>query len=49
MFAASVGVAAYAAFKGGDGWRNIQSLLDLVFPVETALIGTAVAFYYTTD
>ena len=49
MFAASVGVAAYAAFKGGDGWKNIQSLLDLVFPVETALIGTAVAFYYTTD
>jgi hypothetical protein len=49
MFAASVGVAALAAFKGGDPWKNIQGLLDLVFPVETALIGTAVAFYYTTD
>ena len=49
MFAATVGFAAYVAFKGGDGWKNIQVLLDLVFPVETALLGTAVAFYYTTN
>jgi hypothetical protein len=49
MFAVTVGFAAYAAFKGGDGWKNLQVLLDLVFPVETALLGTAVAFYYTTN
>jgi hypothetical protein len=49
MFAVTVGFAAYVAFKGGDGWKNLQVLLDLVFPVETALLGTAVAFYYTTN
>ena len=49
MFAVTVGFAAYVAFKGGDGWKNLQVLLDLVFPVETALLGTAVAFYYTAN
>jgi hypothetical protein len=37
------------AFLGanGDHWGNVKALLDLLLPAQTALLGTAVAFYMT--
>jgi hypothetical protein len=31
----------------GPHWNNVKGLLDLIFPAETALLGTAIAFYMT--
>jgi hypothetical protein len=31
----------------GPYWGNVKDLLDLIFPAETALLGTAIAFYMT--
>jgi hypothetical protein len=47
MLAATIGSAICSAFLHGSAWTRIESLLNLVFPAETALIGTAVAFYMT--
>lgn len=32
---------------GGAHWSNVKDLLDLILPAETALLGTAIAFYMT--
>ena len=39
------------AFLSANGphWNNVKSLLDLLFPAETALLGTAIAFYMSTQ
>ena len=31
----------------GSNWTNVKDLLDLILPAETALLGTAIAFYMT--
>jgi hypothetical protein len=39
----------FGAFQGAGSnhWDNVKGLLDLLLPAETALLGTAVAFYMT--
>lgn len=46
---AAFGITLVWAFIGANGphWNNVKDLLDLLLPAETALIGTAVAFYMT--
>jgi hypothetical protein len=39
-------VAAFLA-ANGPNWPKVGSLLDLLLPAETALLGVAVAFYMT--
>lgn len=33
----------------GPHWNNVKDLLDLLFPAETALLGTAIAFYMSAQ
>lgn len=47
ILAGTIAFSALAAFDGGHAWDNVQSLLNLLFPAELALIGAAVAFYMT--
>jgi hypothetical protein len=47
IFGGTIGSAIYAIFLNSGVWANYKDLLDLILPVETALIGTAVAFYMT--
>lgn len=47
IFGGTIGSSIYAAFLNGNAWANDKDLLNLILPVETALIGTAVAFYMT--
>jgi len=40
------GTVFYAFIRTGSrSWSNAKELLDLILPAETALLGTAVAFY----
>jgi hypothetical protein len=43
------GGTVLGAFHGAgtDHWANVKALLDVLLPAETALLGTAVAFYMT--
>jgi hypothetical protein len=43
VFSGTVAGAFWGA--GGAHWDNVKELLDLLIPAETALLGTAVAFY----
>jgi hypothetical protein len=48
IFAGTVCGAFFGAMTdGGHNWASVKSLLDLLLPAETALIGVAVAFYMT--
>jgi hypothetical protein len=42
-------VTVIAAFLAANGpnWAKVKSLLDLLLPAETALLGVAVTFYMT--
>jgi hypothetical protein len=31
---------------GADKWENTKELLDILLPVEAALVGSAIAFYF---
>jgi len=48
LFAAFI-ITLVWAFLGANGpyWKNVKDLLDLILPAETALLGTAIAFYMT--
>jgi hypothetical protein len=45
VFGFTVGGAFWGATT--SHWENVKTLLDLLLPAETALLGTAVAFYMT--
>jgi hypothetical protein len=45
IFAGTIAGAFWGAASGH--WDNFKALLDLLLPAETALLGTAVAFYMT--
>jgi hypothetical protein len=42
-----VGAFGAAVWGSAEAWDNTKSLLDLLLPAETALLGAAVAFYMT--
>jgi len=42
-FGATIAIAFWLATTAH--WTNVKELLDLILPAETALLGTAVAFY----
>ena len=47
IFALTVIVSLYAAIGlGGQYWANAKDLLQTLLPAETALIGSAVGFYF---
>lgn len=49
ILAATATFACFAAvFASATGWANVKSLLELLLPVETSLLGTAVGFYFGT-
>jgi hypothetical protein len=47
IFGVTIGFSILAAFTRGSAWTNVKDLLGLLLPAETALVGTAVAFYMT--
>ena len=34
---------------GGENWKNAKELLQVLLPVETALIGSAIGYYFGTQ
>ena len=48
LFAAFITTLVWAFVSAnGSHWANVKDLLDLLLPAETALLGTAIAFYMT--
>jgi len=47
LLAGTVVWAFFAA--GGDHWTTSKELLELLLPAETALLGSAVGFYFGTQ
>lgn len=49
IFAATVLLGFFGAFTGtAQGWAQTKELLQIVIPVESIIIGGAVAFYYSS-
>jgi hypothetical protein len=46
IFGATV-IAAFM-FVGSAAWPNVKELLQILLPAETALLGSAVGFYFGT-
>lgn len=49
IFATTVLGAGFAAILGEDSWENIKEFLQLILPVETALLGGIAGFYFSTQ
>ncbi len=48
LFVAFITTIVWSFISAGTAsWKNIKDLLDLLLPAETALLGTAIAFYMT--
>jgi hypothetical protein len=48
IFAATI-VAAFYCILAGVQWEDVKSLLDVILPAETALLGSAVGFYFGAE
>jgi len=46
IFAITMLIAAYGAFT--ENWEQLMEYLQLALPAETALLGSAVGFYFGT-
>jgi uncharacterized membrane protein YjjP (DUF1212 family) len=48
LLLAATGVGAFIAVMcGGEAWNHMSSFLNVWLPTVAALLGTAVAFYYS--
>lgn len=46
LFSAFIMTIVWAFISANSkNWNNVKDLLDLILPAETALLGTAIAFY----
>jgi hypothetical protein len=41
--------AAYAGAQWGHQWANVREWLQVVLPAETAILGSAIGFYFGTQ
>jgi hypothetical protein len=48
MLAATGGWAFIEIHTSKDGWAHVKVLLDILVPAESALLGSAVGFYFGT-
>ena len=46
IFAVTIILSFCAAIWRGSDWTNVKDLLQLLLPAETALLGSAVGFYF---
>jgi len=46
IFAVTIILSFCAAIWRGSDWPNVKDLLQLLLPAETALLGSAVGFYF---
>jgi len=51
IFSGILAITVYLSFRqtASDSWANTKELLELLLPAETALLGTAVGFYFGSE
>jgi len=48
-FLATIGVGFWGAMRGTTTWNNVKEWLQAVLPAVTAVVSTAVGFYFGTQ
>lgn len=46
IFAITILLSFYALLKGPGQWANAKQLLEVVLPIETGILGTALGYYF---
>lgn len=46
LFALTIFFACIAVITDGSAWSKVREMLEVILPAETALLGSAVGFYF---